>query len=520
MDWPSTIMPILPLLVIFCFFYFLVILPARRAKKLSGSISQSPSSGRSVPANPSRDDVTRHLAASALLNGASYRNYILNHFKGKYKAFGREPGIDVPFLIKVCKYIEQKETRYQIAFIAISIIYALILIIILLIVSAQEFFLITLFFFAIAWWVSLHKEKSERNWVRSYFQRTAFYSSSEIPVENVTVDDEITELYSQNRQNLIVYDSFTPFVGNGLELGGWSFAVDLTQLKDRLGSSESAIPFALKEVYAAIDSSLRELDFPGLTTQDLLYVNGSDLRDKKWILPDLYSRPITSIPADKVAEFIEKNDTSVRHYKCIQVADWGNELIVSYFLRLSRRGKDLFVEFSKFLLPPIADQYRKVDTLTDMDWSRLASACLIKTPINGFAAWIRLVGQIGKFIDRTFDTESHVLRRQIKDNPLYNYGTRTTLRQTLSSSRFDHYFQRLDQEMYVKTIEREILVTIVKFLDAHNIDTSELKERQTTIINSGIMVQNGAIKAESVAVGAGARAIKTVKTLLGGGDDE
>jgi hypothetical protein len=514
MTWP--ILPFLPLLVTFCLFYFLVVLPARRTKKLSGSISQNPSSGRSVPANPSRDDVTRHLAASALLNGTSYRNHILNHFKGKYKAFGREPGIDVPFLIKICKYIEQKETRYQIAFISISIIYALIL----LIVSAQEFFLITLFFFAIAWGVSLHKEKSERNWARSYFQRTAFYSSSEISVENVTIDDEITELYSQNRQNLIVYDSFTPFVGNGLELGGWSFAVDLTQPKDHLGSSESAIPFALKEVYAAIDSSLRELEFPGLATQDLLYVNGSDLRDKKWILPDLYSRPITSIPADKVAEFIEKNDASVRHYKCIQVADWGNELIVSYFLRLSRRGKGLFVEVSKFLLLPIADQYRKVDTLTDMDWSQLASACLIKTPINEFAAWIRLVGQIGKLIDRTFDTESHVLRRQIKDNPLYNYGTRTTLRQALSNSRYDHYFQRLDQEMYVKTIEREILVTIVKFLDAHNIDTSELKERQTTIINSGIIVRNGNIKAESVAVGAGARAIKTVKTLLGGGDDE
>jgi len=497
-------------------YLFFAIFLIRGINELSGSISQIPLISGGVSVNPSRSDVTRHLAASAVLNGISYRIRILDHFKSKYKTFVREPGIDVPFLIRICKYFEQKETRYQIAFMVISIAYLLTF---LAIASGEAFLLITLLFFAIAWGVSLYKERSERNWVFGCFQREAF-NPDEISVpSSVAVDPEIAEFYSQNTQNLIVYDSFIPFVGNGLDLGGWSFAVDLNSPKDHLGSSLRVIPFALKEMYAAIDRSLQELEFPGLTTQDLLYVNGSDLRDKKWILADLYSRPITNIPADKVTEFMEENEASVRHYKCIQVADWGHELVVSYFLRLSRRGKDLFVEVSKFLLTPIDDQYRKVDTLTEMNWSKnvqLASLCLIKTPINGFAAWIRLFNQIRKFIDKTFDTEGRVLRRQIWDNPLYNYGASTTLRQEMSKSRFDHYFQRLDQEMYVKTIEREILATIIKFLDAHNIETSELKERQTTIINSGIIVQQGDVRAESVAVGAGAQARKTVKMFLGG----
>jgi len=51
---------------------------------------------------------------------------------------------------------------------------------------------------------------------------------------------------------------------------------------------------------------------------------------------------------------------------------------------------------------------------------------------------------------------------------------------------------------------------LVEFLDDHNIDTSDLKERQTTILNSGVIVQGGDVNAESLAVGPGAEAIKNV----------
>ena len=37
------------------------------------------------------------------------------------------------------------------------------------------------------------------------------------------------------------------------------------------------------------------------------------------------------------------------------------------------------------------------------------------------------------------------------------------------------------------------------------------KERQTTILNTGVMVQGGDVKAESLAVGAGSQAVNIVK---------
>jgi hypothetical protein len=53
----------------------------------------------------------------------------------------------------------------------------------------------------------------------------------------------------------------------------------------------------------------------------------------------------------------------------------------------------------------------------------------------------------------------------------------------------------------------QILDTIVDFLDSRNVDTSEIKERRTTILNNGVIMSGGSIQAQSVAVGRDAKGI-------------
>jgi hypothetical protein len=43
------------------------------------------------------------------------------------------------------------------------------------------------------------------------------------------------------------------------------------------------------------------------------------------------------------------------------------------------------------------------------------------------------------------------------------------------------------------------------FLDAHGIDTSDLEERQTAVLNNGVIVTGGELRAQSLAVGQQAR---------------
>jgi hypothetical protein len=66
--------------------------------------------------------------------------------------------------------------------------------------------------------------------------------------------------------------------------------------------------------------------------------------------------------------------------------------------------------------------------------------------------------------------------------------------------------------MYIKILERTILDAIIEFLDEHNIETSDIKQRQTTILNSGVIVHGGNVTAETLAVGEGSKAT-TWRTL-------
>ncbi|MBV9811165.1 MAG: hypothetical protein JO326_00325, partial [Acetobacteraceae bacterium] len=95
-----------------------------------------------------------------------------------------------------------------------------------------------------------------------------------------------------------------------------------------------------------------------------------------------------------------------------------------------------------------------------------------------------------------------------RNNPLYDYGASQTLRQALSQTNYLHYFQQTDTDFYSKMIERKLLDELVQFLDDHEIDTSDIKDRQTMILNSGVWVQGGNVSAEALAVGTGARADK------------
>ncbi len=314
---------------------------------------------------------------------------------------------------------------------------------------------------------------------------------------------------STSEQNLVVYQGFSPFVGAGFDLGGWSFAVDVTRPKDSLENETRTVPFKIPELYARLQEKLGSLGFQGLSIKDCLFVNGTDLGRDRSILHSIYGRPVQQVNPETMKRYATEDSSRIRHYQWIRVHDWGNDLILSHFLRCSLKAKNLFVEFDRFLLTPLESQYRQVDSLPPRSWGSvlaLGAGSLISGPILAAIAWLVLLAKGLEFVNRFLGFGDRRRRSEIKNNPLFNYGVAASIRESLNGPWFVHYFQKLDKEMYAKILEREILDAIIEFLDDHNIDTSEFKERETTILNSGIIVQGGNVEAQSLAVGAGAQA--------------
>ncbi len=61
--------------------------------------------------------------------------------------------------------------------------------------------------------------------------------------------------------------------------------------------------------------------------------------------------------------------------------------------------------------------------------------------------------------------------------------------------------------MYLNVVQHRLLDSIISSLERRGIDTADIKQRGTTILNNGVMVTGGTIQAQSLAVGKGAKAV-------------
>ena len=452
---------------------------------------------------PSSSHTTRLLCASAFLKGGGFRRTVLQYLEDPSRAVAPEIGLDLRLVAQVCKYGQDRDHRYD-WYLSSCFVAALVA---ALIDPGLGFFVFVIST-ACVWFAKTAPERF--SYVRS-FSKPVFNPDHVASRFNAQLDGEHLSAIPGEDQNLIVYQGFSPFVGAGTNLGGWSFVVNVTKGKEDAGLELDPQEFTAAQLYSRIEQSLDSLGLNGLSHRDMFYVHGTDIRDDRQILPNSYGRPVSSLDSTQAKKYSEENNPHVRQYKWIRVTDWGNELTTSYFLRCTLRGSNLFVEINRCLLTPLDHTYRTVDYLAEEDWTKRVGVfifALIAGPFRALAAPLLIFGRIQEYIADMFDRKEKHRCEIIDEHPLYNYGVAQSFRESARSDLFMHYFQKLDGDFYSKVLEREILASIVSFLDEHDIDTSELKERQSTILNSGIIVQGGDVKAESLAVGTGAQAVR------------
>lgn len=321
--------------------------------------------------------------------------------------------------------------------------------------------------------------------------------------------DRIEALRRSQSGNVTVYSGFMPFVGFGNDVDGWSFTVNIAKGKeDAIGHPKRPRPFVVDELYDKVGGAIRSLRIERLWADSRLFINGKDARDIGWVLPDESGRPLTHAAPATVARYMRQPTQQVRHYLAIQVLEWQGELMVSIFVRFAIVGANLFCEGRYLLLPPVKEAYRKIDELHPRPHLRSFGALLAKSVAYSvllvpFAPLLLLIGLL-----RPLATW-HARRRdaqEVRTDPTFDFGTTASIREKAMSKNYQHYFQKLDKEMYLKFVQQQLLDSIVTFLDERNIDTSDLKERQTAIFNSGVMMSGGSISAENISVGFGAKA--------------
>jgi hypothetical protein len=338
----------------------------------------------------------------------------------------------------------------------------------------------------------------------------AAYDPQAAPDAGPRNEQRIAAAVAAEQGNVTVYSGYWPFVGSGWDQGGWAFALNVSKGKRKLGNGARMTPRPVEadELYDAVRNDVEALKLAGVTVEDRVYVDGQGIRDDNRFLSDPLARPRPAIDRAQVAELVAQPELANRVYRCIRLAGWEGEFVLSIFLNFARTGSSLFAEVRYFLLAPFKDEYLEVDRLDPHpsfgQRLRVALGAVPKAFVALVMAPIGLVGDVARGTRRRRSAGS--ARRLINANPSFDYGSVTSVRELAQSSSYRRYFQQLDRDRAGKILERQILDSILRHLDERDVDTSELEERQTAILNNGVIVSGGTLTAESLAVGKGARA--------------
>ena len=226
-----------------------------------------------IEMSPSKTETTRLLGAAAVLNGAPFRRRILDQLHDDNRATAPEVGLDVRLLAQICCALERHERMYEWAFVGAIPAW--------LVMAAIQPVVGTLIAIAATAALFFRREHQRKYSFASHFSKETYAPESVARHFECELGAEITSSLPDPGQNLVVYRGFTPFLGAGVSLGGWSFVINLDKPKEAAVPLQPT-PFELDELYEAIDAALAGLALEGLTASEVFFVewNGCSKRSR------------------------------------------------------------------------------------------------------------------------------------------------------------------------------------------------------------------------------------------------
>jgi hypothetical protein len=465
-------------------------------------------------------DATRYALASAVLEGASFRRRVIDLARHRFRAKAPELGLDFPLVLAACRRFEREDRIFDWLVVGATLLCAPL---VLAILNPQLAY--SLFGYAAIGYggwgvlavVVILLVKAIRDVTRITPFHRAEYDAAD--VRRQFLDDDAPAPGNAS-ENVICYGGRQPFVGLGVHVGGWQVAVEMDReaapaLAPLRTNGQSAVPVNITtgELLRAVDDSVQVLNIPNLEMRFPLFVSGVDLgasrtdrQGLETVLPDKFASPRTQTDNATLARFWFQSDPRARSYRWYMITDWNGELVFSYMLRIVQRGRSMSIETARLVLPPIDVKYRKIDFLSGnrvLAWLAAIVGAVLRSP---FSILYSALGAMQHLLEllRLADRGDAGERRQILRNPAYNYGARTSLRETMSARNYHVYFQRIDAQQYFTAIDRRVLNSLTETLQRAGIDVSSLIGQAQLIVNNSTNVidNSGTIAFGNVGAGA------------------
>lgn len=281
-----------------------------------------------------RLNITRYLCAAAQTDWAFRTQVLKKVLDEEYRVISVPAGVD---LLAVTKHCLDAKRRKLIRDIVLSILFIFAWINfsaeLQYYLEGYDIELAFLYFYLLsAWAVVLFETWTTRYRIvaKSLLKNNFNPDSVTLPPETeAKIRRKLSGVMNEEECNVVIYSGFSPFVGSGADIGGWSFTLNINKGKEKMGVTQKPEPFTVEELYAYADSSIRNLHLQGTTIQDKIFVNGQEIRGNEKLLADPFHRPLARVDDSTLKDLIGGQSEELRHYKCIRVISWQGEVIIT-----------------------------------------------------------------------------------------------------------------------------------------------------------------------------------------------
>jgi len=437
-------------------------------------------------------DVTRLALASLILKGPGFRSLIRRRTANPFRALAPEPELDFPLVKKACDRFDQEELGYWWVLVVLTLA-------LLLLRPPAPLTLLGL--------AGLVAVTLRRRW-RVRFKLAPRFTRANYDPEALRRELGMPPEPPGPGAPVVCHGLSDPFVGLGVNFGGWNLAFDVSRPAEGQGAVKGDLDAAAMD--QAITQSIRRLSIAGLTLDEVMFVNGAQ-SGPVGLQSDAYARPAAAAPEGQVAGYRYAASPVARVYRRALITDWSGELVLTFLFRCMRRGDVLVVEAAQLALTPPGAEYRDVDRMRELSplghvaWWAAAVAMTIPDVILAFATTGRRTFEV---IDQAlFGGDEGRERREIRADPAYNYGALWSLRTHMASKNYSSYFQKSDASQYFRAINEQSLNAVRDCLTEYGIDCRALGEQAVSIHNNSVQITAARdVSLSGVAVGAAATA--------------
>jgi hypothetical protein len=323
------------------------------------------------------------------------------------------------------------------------------------------------------------------------------------------IEERLTVVEQQQNGNLVVFRGKSAFIGSGQGVIHDRILANVALgKKGKDGKRQQPIAFSTPELHAALETALKNMDFPDMRVGQRLFVNGEQVSGNSQLLPSDLGPPVANAPPDLLHDGCVHPTSEARTYVCAEIGGWKGQLVVSLFTRAVQVRGSLQVEWAFHVLPPLHGNLLQIDRKYELPRFWQFAKALVTGVLWFVPALVSAPVTFARYVALPLVDQARIRNQsyRIRNGYVFNYGSTRSIRENPISYRRPHDFVAGDELTFILLAQHTMLRALGRFLKMHKVDMKQFADQEQAIINKINNYNVDKINAKNVAVGNKSRA--------------